>query len=145
MAPIPYFPAQPVPRYIFGSTRPQRADPQSVCKVVCPSIYVLLCQDGWIYVGVSTDVIARIGSHFAGFGASVTKKHPPVCVHQIIYCPERAKAIENEVTEFLCRACGPERVRGGSYCDPGVPPPFRRRVASTHPIMSKLAGDRNSS
>ena len=43
-------------------------------------LYVLLCEGGRRYVGISGDLINRIEAHFTGNGSQFTKKYPPAKV-----------------------------------------------------------------
>ncbi|GLB46958.1 UPF0213 protein [Philodulcilactobacillus myokoensis] len=43
-------------------------------------VYVLLCNDGSLYCGFSTDVIQRFKRHQAGKGAKYTRSHPPLMI-----------------------------------------------------------------
>lgn len=43
-------------------------------------VYLLLCQDGSYYAGISTDVQARFAAHVAGKGARYTRSHRPLRV-----------------------------------------------------------------
>ena len=40
-------------------------------------LYLIECQDGSIYTGVSVDVAARYAAHASGKGARYTRSHPP--------------------------------------------------------------------
>jgi len=40
-------------------------------------LYLIECQDGSIYTGISNDVAKRYASHLAGTGAKYTRSHPP--------------------------------------------------------------------
>ncbi len=40
--------------------------------------YMLRCRDGWLYVGIASDVAARVQKHNDGFGPEFTKKRRPV-------------------------------------------------------------------
>ena len=52
---------------------PQRQ--QSLAKVW--SLYVLECDDGSFYTGISPDPARRFAAHCAGKGAAYTRIHPP--------------------------------------------------------------------
>ncbi len=43
-------------------------------------VYVLLCQDGSLYTGITTDVAERLLAHQQGTGAKYTRAHPPLKV-----------------------------------------------------------------
>ena len=40
-------------------------------------LYLIECQDGSIYTGITVDVAARYAAHAAGKGARYTRSHPP--------------------------------------------------------------------
>ena len=42
------------------------------------SVYILLCSDGSLYTGCTTDVMRRFGQHSRGKGAKYTKSRLPV-------------------------------------------------------------------
>lgn len=44
----------------------------------CWSVYVVACNDGSLYVGLSNDVVARVAAHNAGTGARYTRSRSPV-------------------------------------------------------------------
>ena len=128
MPTLPYFPARPVRPAIFDSVRMQPGqDPQDGKRVLVPCLYVLLLEGGWIYIGISSDVVSRLSQHWAGAGSTLTRRHPPVLCHQIIY--NATKHLEDVCVRFFCQhGPGPALVRGGRWCDPSVKPPFPRIV-----------------
>ena len=46
-------------------------------------VYILKCQDGTFYTGVTTDVPRRFQEHKAGKGGHYTRAHPPKSVARI--------------------------------------------------------------
>ena len=42
------------------------------------SVYILLCSDGSLYTGCTTDVMRRFGQHSRGKGAKYTRSRLPV-------------------------------------------------------------------
>jgi putative endonuclease len=40
-------------------------------------LYLIECQDGSIYTGITTDVVRRYAEHVSGKGARYTRAHPP--------------------------------------------------------------------
>ena len=99
-------------------------DPQSLPRVVVPCVYVLRCQSPtgpFFYVGVSSDVVSRIGQHFAGAGSTLTRRYPPVAVEAIVY--NAGKHDENEIVLQIARHFGSggseskfgPKVRGGRW------------------------------
>lgn len=65
-------------------------------------VYILLCEDGTLYTGISNNVEKRFADHKTGRGARYTKSHKPV---KIIYCQKaisRSEALkrEQEIKEY---------------------------------------------
>ena len=50
-------------------------------------LYMIECEDGSIYTGVTVDVAARYGAHVSGKGARYTRSHPP---RRLLLCVEYA-------------------------------------------------------
>ena len=42
------------------------------------SVYIILCQDGSLYTGISTDVHRRFQQHLNGTGAKFFRSHQPL-------------------------------------------------------------------
>lgn len=59
-------------------------------------LYLIECQDGSIYTGVTVDVAARYAAHAAGRGARYTRSHPPARLLGVIRCRDRASALRAE-------------------------------------------------
>lgn len=45
-------------------------------------VYILLCQDGSYYIGITNNLEKRFNDHVSGKGASYTRSHKPV---KIVY------------------------------------------------------------
>ena len=43
-------------------------------------LYLIECQGGSLYTGITNDVEARYAAHCAGKGARYTRMYPPVCL-----------------------------------------------------------------
>jgi putative endonuclease len=78
-------------------------DPTDVIEVVMPlpmktwTVYLLLCADGTLYCGITTDLAARIEAHQAGKGARYTRGRRPV---RLVYQEEagtRSHALRREI------------------------------------------------
>lgn len=63
-------------------------------------IYVLLCADGTLYCGISTDPARRVRQHNGEIkgGAKYTRARRPVLLHAVKYCGSRSKAAKAEHT-----------------------------------------------
>ncbi len=59
-------------------------------------VYILLCRDGTLYTGATTDLNHRLARHNAGRGAKYTRGRRPV---RLVYwepCPDRPAAPRRE-------------------------------------------------
>ncbi len=43
-------------------------------------VYILLCDNGSLYTGITKDVTKRFQTHITGKGAKYTKMYKPICV-----------------------------------------------------------------
>ena len=59
-------------------------------------VYLLLCRNGALYVGVTNDLSRRWGEHRTGRGGHYTKRNPPVRIVYTEQFPTRAMAEERE-------------------------------------------------
>jgi len=59
-------------------------------------LYLIECNDGSIYTGISIDVAARYAAHFSGKGARYTRMHPPVRLLASIEYADRSSAAKAE-------------------------------------------------
>lgn len=57
-----------------------------------PAVYVLRCRDGALYVGMSTDVKARVATHNAGRGAKALRGRLPVTLVMVVRCKSASDA-----------------------------------------------------
>ena len=83
--------------------------------LVSPLIYVLECEEGKYYIGITFDFNKRLAQHLAGKGAKWTRLYPPLRVVEIVH-NGATLAMENEVTLRYMNQYGAENVRGGSKC-----------------------------
>ncbi len=77
-------------------------------------VYVLRLLGGRYYVGHSTNLGARLASHFGGRGSSWTKKYAPQAVAERI--EGGTTEMEETVTLRYMGKYGIDKVRGGSFC-----------------------------
>ena len=54
-------------------------------------VYVLECQDGSLYAGMTNDLRRRMALHAAGKGAKYTRSHPPRALAGLWRWPHRSK------------------------------------------------------
>lgn len=59
-------------------------------------LYLLECNDGSYYAGISTDVEARFRAHQSGKGARYTRSHPPLRILGTRAYADRAAASRAE-------------------------------------------------
>jgi len=59
-------------------------------------VYVLECEDGSIYKGVTSDLNKRINDHLAGIGAEWTKAHRPIALIHYEEFKSEKEAVERE-------------------------------------------------
>jgi putative endonuclease len=60
-------------------------------------VYIALCADGTLYVGVARDVAARIAQHDAGRGARYTRGRGPLTLLAKRRCPSKGDALRLEL------------------------------------------------
>lgn len=60
------------------------------------TVYLLECEDGSLYTGITTDLERRFNEHLAGVGARYTRSHPPQRVLACLNFPDRASASRAE-------------------------------------------------
>jgi putative endonuclease len=59
-------------------------------------LYLIECQDGSIYTGITVDVAARYAAHAQGTGARYTMSHPPRRLLAVFDYPDRSTASKAE-------------------------------------------------
>ena len=59
-------------------------------------VYLIECQDGSLYTGVTVDVHRRYAEHAAGKGARYTRSHPPRRLLASFPHPDRSSALKAE-------------------------------------------------
>jgi putative endonuclease len=60
-------------------------------------VYLVECNDGTYYCGITTDVQRRIRTHNLGKGAKYTRGRLPVVLLHAIQCPDRSSATRLEI------------------------------------------------
>ena len=60
------------------------------------SVYILLCADGTLYTGISTDPARRFKEHLAGKGGHYTRAHKPVRQVFLEVSGSRSDALKRE-------------------------------------------------
>lgn len=80
-------------------------------------VYVLECQDGSLYAGMTNDLRRRMALHAAGRGAKYTRSHPPRALAGLWRCDDKAAAARLEYAfktlpraKKLALLAAPERV-----------------------------------
>ena len=59
-------------------------------------LYLIECQDGSIYTGITVDVEQRYAAHKSGKGAKYMRSHPPKQLLQVFEFPNRSEASKAE-------------------------------------------------
>jgi putative endonuclease len=59
-------------------------------------VYLLQCQNGSLYTGITTDVARRFAKHGSGKGAKFTRSNPPQKILAATPCANRAEASKLE-------------------------------------------------
>jgi putative endonuclease len=59
-------------------------------------LYLIECQDGSIYTGITVDVEARYKAHQTGKGAKYTRTHPPKRLLKVVPFDNRSEASKAE-------------------------------------------------
>jgi putative endonuclease len=59
-------------------------------------VYMILCEDQSIYVGLARDPEKRYAQHLAGVGAKYTRSHPPRRILGIWQCEDMSQALRLE-------------------------------------------------
>lgn len=59
-------------------------------------LYLIECNDGSIYTGISVDVAARYAAHLAGKGARYTRMHPPARLLASVEYADQSSALKAE-------------------------------------------------
>ena len=59
-------------------------------------VYILCCGDGTFYIGVTTDVAARLETHRSGKGAKYTRSRAPLELAYTEKCEDKTSAFQRE-------------------------------------------------
>ena len=59
-------------------------------------LYMIECEDGSIYTGITVDVAARFEAHVSGKGARYTRSHPPRWLLMSVEYADRSAAAKAE-------------------------------------------------
>lgn len=59
-------------------------------------LYLIECQDGSIYTGITVDVAKRYMAHETGKGAKYMRSHPPKCLLKVFEYADRSAASKAE-------------------------------------------------
>lgn len=60
-------------------------------------LYLLECEDGSLYTGITTDIERRYAEHLNGKGARYTRSHPPRRLLASVPIGSRAEALKEEL------------------------------------------------
>jgi len=68
-------------------------------------LYLIECEDGSIYTGITVDVDKRYAAHAAGKGAKYTRSHPPKRILKVFEFANRSEASRAEWMIKKLSAC----------------------------------------
>jgi len=77
-------------------------------------LYLIECQGGSIYTGITVDVAARYAAHENGTGARYTRSHPPKRLLAVFEYPDRSAASKAEYTMKKLSAADKWKVVGSA-------------------------------
>ncbi|HTH94884.1 MAG TPA: GIY-YIG nuclease family protein [Rhodocyclaceae bacterium] len=60
-------------------------------------LYLIECENGSLYTGITTDVERRYAAHVAGKGARYTRMHKPVRLVGFVQCASKSAALKAEL------------------------------------------------
>ena len=75
-------------------------------------VYVLKLEDDCFYIGVTSNLNARLAQHFTGAGSVWTREHKPI---QLIEVYIGGEDKENEIALQYIKKYGFDKARGGKY------------------------------
>lgn len=104
-------------------------------------LYLIECQDGSIYTGITVDVAARYAAHAAGKGARYTRSHPPQRLLATLEYADRSSASKAEyqvkqMKPIDKRAFGLQHV-AASMTEAVVPTSSEARSLNSSPLGAK--------
>jgi predicted GIY-YIG superfamily endonuclease len=75
-------------------------------------VYVLRLEDDCYYIGVSSNLNARLAQHFCGDGSAWTRRHKPI---ELIEVHIGGEGKEDEIALQYIKKYGYHKARGGKY------------------------------
>ena len=61
------------------------------------TLYILECNDGSLYTGITDDLERRLAMHRSGRGAKYTRGRGPLKLRYLEECPDRSAALKREI------------------------------------------------
>lgn len=61
-------------------------------------VYILSCNDGTLYTGMTNDLESRLITHNKGIGAKYTRSRLPVTLVRSFPCTSKSEALKTEAT-----------------------------------------------
>ena len=139
-------------------SRPAHLGKWGRCGYACAMswhVYLLICADGALYCGVTTDVTRRLAEHNAGTASRCTRARLPVRLAACAPCADKSEALRLEIAvkkrpraaklSFLLghpgAACPgavcPGAVCPGAVCPEAEPPASLRLAAASQPAPTQ--------
>ena len=81
-------------------------------------LYLIECQDGSIYTGITVNVAVRYAAHASGKGARYTRSHPPRRLLTVIEYAGRSAASKAELA--VKKLTASEKIRYALSLTPGL-------------------------
>ncbi len=85
-------------------------------------VYILECEHGRLYTGITTDIGRRYREHATGRGAAFTRMNKPRRILAFMSCANRSEASRLEARIKKLTAAD-KRLLGASWNDAGAPKP----------------------
>ena len=76
-------------------------------------VYMILCNDRSVYVGITTNVDRRYAKHVEGKGAKYTRAHPPIKLLRTWGCANRSEA--SKLEHYFKRLTRPRKLFAVAY------------------------------
>lgn len=84
-------------------------------------VYLLECQNGRLYTGITTDLARRFAQHASGKGAAFTRRNPPKAMLAAQPCSGRSEASRIECAVKALRTPGAKRLRASGWTEKNLP------------------------
>jgi len=80
-------------------------------------VYILRCQNNYLYTGMTNNLRKRMKAHENGSGSKFVRSHSPFKMIKVIYCIDEKEARKLEYSLKKLKRRDKFRVLGMEYCD----------------------------